>query len=62
MLSIHRSDESEPEPKPEDCATAWFAALERARNIGDRQLERTAIQNLRRLGVQVFFGEGSPNE
>lgn len=41
--------------RPEDCATAWFAALERARLTGDARLERIARDNLRRLGVSVDF-------
>lgn len=43
-------------------ATAWFAALERARLTSDRKLEAKAVKNLRRLGIVVYFsvdeGEG----
>jgi hypothetical protein len=41
--------------RPENCATAWFAVLERARIEGDRQRESQAIRELRRLGIRVEF-------
>ena len=40
-------------PRPQDCATAWFAVWECARIDGDRERERQALENLRRLGVVV---------
>jgi hypothetical protein len=43
--------------RPEDCATAWFAVLERARLTGDRQLELHALAELHRLGVKVEWQE-----
>lgn len=38
-----------------DSPTAWFAALERARLVGDAGLERLAVGHLKRLGVSVAF-------
>jgi len=38
-----------------DSPTAWFAALERARNTGNRNLLALARRNLTRLGVHVVF-------
>ena len=38
-----------------DCATVWFLALERARNLGDIRRAKEAEENLRRLGVTVTF-------
>ena len=35
--------------------TAWFAVLERARLNGDVSLEAHALEQLRRLGVDVKF-------
>jgi hypothetical protein len=34
---------------------AWFALLERARRTGDTELERRAMDELKRLGVDVRF-------
>jgi|LSQX01.3.fsa_nt_gb hypothetical protein len=50
-----------PPDRPEDCATAWFAVLERARIDGDRQREDQARRELARLGVRVEW-EASRNE
>lgn len=41
--------------KPEDCATVWFARLERAKQDNDFELAAEAIRQLRRLGVEVQF-------
>jgi hypothetical protein len=43
--------------KPENCATAWFAALERARMTGNLSLETRAKRELLRLGVVVQFSD-----
>jgi hypothetical protein len=48
--------------KPENCATAWFAALERARIAGNARLESRAISELLRLGVHVTFGPSQFSE
>lgn len=49
------------ESRPEDCATAWFALLERSRIDGDREREAMARRNLNRLGVRVDWrDEPSP--
>lgn len=40
---------------PEDCATVWFARLERAKRDNDFELAAEAIRQLRRLGVEVRF-------
>ncbi len=37
----------------------WFALLERARLAGDAALERTAREQLSRLGVTVSYVSGS---
>lgn len=37
----------------ENCASVWFARLERARTLGDWRREAEAERNLRRLGVNV---------
>ena len=37
----------------EDCPTAWFCVLERARLDGDREREQQALRELKRLGVKV---------
>lgn len=47
-----------PPERPEDCATAWFAALERARIDGNTAREEQAKHELTRLGVRVEW-EGS---
>ena len=39
--------------RPEDCATAWFAVLERARIDGDASREEQAKRELARLGIRV---------
>lgn len=43
------------EKRPEDCPTAWFAVLERARLDEDHERAAEAIRQLRRLGVHVRF-------
>ena len=40
---------------PHDCATAWFAVLERARLDEDYGLAERATRELERLGVKVRF-------
>ena len=40
---------------PREVPTAWFAVLEDARRNGDREREREARRNLKRLGVKVTF-------
>lgn len=42
---------------PQNCLTAWFAVLERARLDGDLRLAQKAEGELRRLGVIVRFVE-----
>ena len=42
-----------PPQRPEDCATAWFALLERARIDADLVHEDLARRELARLGVRV---------
>jgi hypothetical protein len=49
---MSRAQTKVPE-RPEDCATAWFAVLERSRIDGDREREEKARRELRRLGVHV---------
>jgi len=44
-----KPDEAENSP------TAWFALLERARQTGRPDLEQRAMEELRRLGVEVRF-------
>ncbi len=51
------STTTRPAPRPENCPTAWFAVLERARLDGDRQREAEAIRQLQRLGVTVRWQE-----
>lgn len=41
--------------RPEDCATAWFAVLERALHDGDVHRAAAATRELERLGVTVKF-------
>ena len=43
------------QPDPQDCATAWFAVLERARLDNHFERAAEAVRELRRLGVQVKF-------
>jgi hypothetical protein len=40
---------------PRECATAWFAVLERAKLDCDFERAAEAVRELRRLGVQVRF-------
>lgn len=39
--------------RPENCATAWFAVLERARIDGNTGREDRAKRELARLGIRV---------
>jgi hypothetical protein len=41
--------------RPEDCATVWFARLERAKTNYDFEAAAEALQQLRRLGITVKF-------
>jgi hypothetical protein len=47
--------EDKGQPNVEDCATAWFAVLERARLDDDYERATAAVRELRRLGVTVTF-------
>jgi hypothetical protein len=49
------ADRRLPPSRPEDCATAWFAVLERARLDQDRRRVDQALAELRRLGVTVVW-------
>jgi len=51
--------ESNLEAIARDCPAAWFFAFERARRTGDKDLEKTALENLARLGVRVDFTQGA---
>jgi len=45
-----------PDKKPtSECATVWFAVLERAKNRHDFHLAARAERELKRLGVDVRF-------
>lgn len=44
-----------PSPLAEDCATVWFARLERAKAQNDFEAAAVAVRELRRLGVTVRF-------
>ena len=44
---------------PEDCATVWFARLERAKSLNDFERAAEAVRQLRRLGVDVKFTPNS---
>ncbi len=43
------------EPPETDCASVWFARLERAKNLNDFERAAEAVRELRRLGVVVQF-------
>ena len=43
------------EPPETDCASVWFARLERAKNLNDFERAAEAVRELRRLGVDVKF-------
>lgn len=45
----------------QDSPTAWFVLLERARRSGDADLERKAMSELHRLGVQVKWPADNKN-
>jgi hypothetical protein len=47
--------QKQPNGRPEDCATAWMAVLERARRVGDFERAAQATRELRRLGIVVRF-------
>lgn len=40
---------------PAECATVWFARLERAKAQNDFEAAAEAVRQLRRLGVKVAF-------
>lgn len=49
-----------PQPtRAEDCPTAWFAVLERARIEGDARREAEAVRQLKRLGVTIDWAEAA---
>ena len=51
-----RSDEiSKARREAEECPTAWFAVLERARENNDFERAAEAMRELKRLGVTVRF-------
>ena len=50
VAKIHRTTDD-----AENCPTAWFCALERAREIGDFARAAEAQRQLKRLGVRVRF-------
>jgi hypothetical protein len=52
---MRRSQKTSRSTQSVDCPTAWFAALERARRIGDSDLASRAKRELNRLGVFVAF-------
>ena len=43
------------EVDPTECATAWFALLERSRMVGDFESAARAQRELKRLGVSVKY-------
>lgn len=43
------------EPPETDCASVWFARLERAKNLNDFERAAEAVRELQRLGVSVTF-------
>ena len=45
---------------PEDCATVWFARLERAKDDHDFERAAEAVRELQRLGVSVKFAPDTP--
>lgn len=45
---------------PEDCATVWFARLERAKDDHDFEGAAEAVRQLKRLGVDVKFTPDTP--
>lgn len=42
-------------PNTSDCATVWFAILERAHRLGDHKRAAEALRNLKDRGVEVRF-------
>lgn len=42
-------------PDPAECQTVWFSRLEKARLDSDQNEAEAALQQLRRLGVEVRF-------
>lgn len=45
----------------DDCASVWFAILERSRNLGHRKREIEALQRLRAMGVDIRFDDDRTN-
>jgi len=45
---------------PEDCATVWFARLERAKDDHNFERAAEAVRELKRLGVDVKFTPDTP--
>ena len=43
------------DPPEIDCASIWFARLERAKNLNDFERAAEAVRELRKLGVDVKF-------
>lgn len=52
---IERAEKPTSERDARDCATAWFAVLERAKQAGDFATAARAVQELERLGVKVKY-------
>lgn len=47
---------------PDDCASVWFARLERAKNLHDFERAAEAVRKLRRLGIVVTFDAARSND
>lgn len=52
---MERDAKATQDRDPQNCPTAWFAVLERAREEGDYERAAQAERELRRLGVAVRF-------
>ena len=52
---VERAEKPPSNREASDCATAWFAVLERAREDNDFERAAEAVRQLRRLGVAVKF-------
>ena len=50
-----KSDKPGIDLDPRNCATAWFAVLERARLDDDFERAAEAVRELHRLGIEVKF-------
>lgn len=59
LAKKQRKPSSEALRLAEQSPTAWFVQLEIARQKGDVEAERRALQKLQELGVRVVF-EGPP--